>query len=63
MCNRRAELLLAEALRHKSMAKLDTARRLEHLEVAEALAYAAERIARDDGRREGPPAAIGGESA
>lgn len=48
MYNRRAELLWAEALRHEGIAKLDGPRRLEHLEVAEALAYAAKRIAKED---------------
>ena len=44
MVDRRVELILAEALRHRGLALLDEPRRLEHLEVAEALVWAAETI-------------------
>lgn len=43
---RQAELLLAEAQRRRSIAMVDEPRRLEHLEVAEALELAAARIRR-----------------
>lgn len=38
---RRLELLEAEVRRHRALAKADEPRRAEHLEVAEALAWAA----------------------
>lgn len=39
--DRRRVLLEAEAKRHRALAQLDKPRRLEHLEVAAALAWAA----------------------
>lgn len=40
MEHRRTVLIHAEALRHRAMARLDAARREEHLEIAEALTWA-----------------------
>lgn len=45
---RRLELIWQEVRRKRQIARLDAANRLEHLEVAEALAYAAEIISRED---------------
>ena len=45
---RRLELIRQEVRRKRQIARLDAAHRLEHLEVAEALAYAAEIISRED---------------
>lgn len=45
---RRLELLRQEVRRKRQIARLDESRRLEHLEVAEALAYAAEIISREE---------------
>ena len=46
--SRRLELIRQEVRRKRQSARLDAAHRLEHLEVAEALAYAAEIISRED---------------
>lgn len=48
MQNRRLTLIQEEARRHRAMADLDMPRRLEHMEVAEALDYAAEKMSRED---------------
>lgn len=45
---RRLELIRQEVRRKRQISRLDAAHRLEHLEVAEALAYAAEIISRED---------------
>ena len=50
MTDRRLELIEAEVLRHIAVSKLDTDRRAEHEEVAEALAWALGRL-----RKEGHP--------
>ena len=44
--NRQVELVRKEALRRRAVAKLDEPRRLEHLEVAEALEAAAKALER-----------------
>ena len=44
MTDRRLELIEAEVLRHIAVSKLDTDRRAEHEEVAEALAWALGRL-------------------
>lgn len=48
MEKRRLELIEAECRRHAALARVDAARRAEHEEVAEALAWALRRIGEEE---------------